>query len=307
MIVAAWGGGAYDSRRDRMIVWGGGHADYGGNEVYAFDLRTMTWLQLTEPSPPPFGQDPLADGNPVSRHTYDGVEYLAHRDALLGWGGARSPDGNGTDLTWELDLDSLVWTNRAPGPPRYSSPYDFGLAYDPVSGDVLLHSHAQLSRYDPEANTWTSLMDFGYPPWTGVFDSWTTRTGAVDPVRRHFVTAGGGARLLVYDIDAGEVLSLEGPWSAVTGGEDVLARPAPGIDFDAAASQLVAWSGGAPIALDADAHAWTALSAEGAPPAQTGNGTYGRWRYAARYNVFILVNDAAGDVAFYKHTALCGR
>jgi len=45
----------------------------------------------------------------------------------------------------------------------------------------------------------------------------------------------------------------------------------------------------------------------GAPVAQTANGTYGRWRYAAHYNVFVLVNGAGDDVFFYKHTAGCGQ
>jgi hypothetical protein len=28
--VMTWSGGAYDSRRDAMLVWGGGHSDYAG-------------------------------------------------------------------------------------------------------------------------------------------------------------------------------------------------------------------------------------------------------------------------------------
>jgi len=305
-ITDAWGGGAFDSLRQRMVVWGGGHNDYGGNEVYVFDLPTMTWLQLTSPSQPPFNQDPLADGNPVSRHTYDGVEFLVHRDSILGWGGSRATDGSGTDLTWEFDLVSMTWTNRDPTPPEYSSSYDFGLAYDPISQDVFMHAHAKLSVYDPDANSWTLLEDFGYPPWSGTFDSWSSRTGVVDPGRRHFVTAGDGAALLVYDVDADEVLSLSGPWSTVTGGETVLGRAAPGLAYDVAAEQIVAWSGGAPIALDADAKAWSALPGADPPASQNGTGTYGRWQYVERYNVFILVNSATEEVLFYKRTPGCG-
>ncbi len=306
-IVSAWGGGAYDSWRQRMAVWGGGHADYGGNEVYAFDLKSMQWTQLTQPSRPPFNQDPLEDGNPVSRHTYDGVEFISHRGTMFAWGGSRSTDGNGTKLTWEFDFESRTWTNLSPQPPAISAAVDFGLAYDPVSQRVFLHAHAMLSSYDFDSNKWTLLMDFGYPPYNGIFDLWKPRTGAVDPKRRLFITAGSGMRMLVWDIDSGQVLSLDGPWSTVTGGETVLGRRAPGLDYDVAAEQIVAWSGGAPYALDADAKAWVPLSADGAPAEQTPNGTYSRWRYAERYNVFVLVNDAKQDVLFYKHTPLCGR
>ncbi len=32
-IITAWNSGAYDSRRQRLLVTGGGHNDYGGNEI----------------------------------------------------------------------------------------------------------------------------------------------------------------------------------------------------------------------------------------------------------------------------------
>src|SRR5438876_3315689 len=31
-----YSGGTYDAARDELIVWGGGHADYAGNEVCRF-------------------------------------------------------------------------------------------------------------------------------------------------------------------------------------------------------------------------------------------------------------------------------
>src|SRR5438876_2240675 len=38
-----WSGGAYDSKRDRLIIWGGGHGGYAGNEIYVFDIGTLAW------------------------------------------------------------------------------------------------------------------------------------------------------------------------------------------------------------------------------------------------------------------------
>ena len=66
-LINSWSSGLYDAERQRMVVWGGGHNDYGGNEMYAFNLKTFAWEQLTKPSRPPFDRDPLDDGNPVSR------------------------------------------------------------------------------------------------------------------------------------------------------------------------------------------------------------------------------------------------
>ena len=60
-----WSGGAYDTVRDRLIVWGGGHGGYAGNEIYVFDLNQLKWSRITEPSDPPGKDVPYApDGSP---------------------------------------------------------------------------------------------------------------------------------------------------------------------------------------------------------------------------------------------------
>src|SRR5688500_2675426 len=55
-LMAAWSGGIYDTDRERLVVWGGGHNDYAGNEVYAFgplNAAAPKWQRLTDPSVPP--------------------------------------------------------------------------------------------------------------------------------------------------------------------------------------------------------------------------------------------------------------
>jgi hypothetical protein len=47
-VIGAWSGGAYDERRDRMVVYGGGHSDSYYNNVFAFDLGPMRWTRLSE-------------------------------------------------------------------------------------------------------------------------------------------------------------------------------------------------------------------------------------------------------------------
>lgn len=49
-VMAAWSGGAYDAKRDRLIVYGGGHEDSWYNNIFAFDLPTMQWHRLNEMS-----------------------------------------------------------------------------------------------------------------------------------------------------------------------------------------------------------------------------------------------------------------
>src|SRR3989344_1224004 len=91
-VMAAWSGGAYDTKRDRLIIWGGGHNDYGGNELYTFTLSTQKWTRIWGPSsgiPGSGGSncpETVGSGDPNSRHTYDGVVYIASLDKVFGSG-----------------------------------------------------------------------------------------------------------------------------------------------------------------------------------------------------------------------------
>jgi hypothetical protein len=125
---AAWGRGGsiymtkshmgctFDGRR--LYMMGGGDKAYGGNEIYMFDLETLAWSRLTEPSllNTPEGEDgPCAgyasdaDGNPAppAMKVYDGLVYHPGRHALYLWG--RNPycykrHGGGRTHTWRFDL-----------------------------------------------------------------------------------------------------------------------------------------------------------------------------------------------------------
>src|SRR4051812_2066060 len=51
-IYNSWGSGALDTHADRLLIRGGGHAAYGGNEIYAFNFRTLQWERPFNGSPP---------------------------------------------------------------------------------------------------------------------------------------------------------------------------------------------------------------------------------------------------------------
>jgi len=46
-VINDWSGGAFDTKGNRLLVWGGGHAGYAGNEIYAFNIDSLKWLRLT--------------------------------------------------------------------------------------------------------------------------------------------------------------------------------------------------------------------------------------------------------------------
>ncbi|MEM7356574.1 MAG: Ig-like domain-containing protein, partial [Acidobacteriota bacterium] len=87
-VITCWSGAAYDSLENRMIVWGGGHGQYGGNELYAFDLDLLQWTRLTEPSI--IDQDDTAetyaDGRPRSVHTYDMLQFDESTNSFCSFG-----------------------------------------------------------------------------------------------------------------------------------------------------------------------------------------------------------------------------
>jgi len=114
-VINDWSGGAQDETRNRLIVWGGGHGGYFGNEVYALDLTTLEMLRLNDPSDVAgydfgncYSPDAYADGRPVSRHTYDGLSYVADADKMYAFSGAKAPCGYQDDDTWVLDLATVA-------------------------------------------------------------------------------------------------------------------------------------------------------------------------------------------------------
>jgi hypothetical protein len=95
-VMTAWGSMAFDPNRGDLIFWGGGHANYCGNEVYRFRLSTLRWERASLPSAI---YDPLGDNQwaavdgplaaPTSSHTYDNQEFLPQLDRFITFGGAK--------------------------------------------------------------------------------------------------------------------------------------------------------------------------------------------------------------------------
>lgn len=321
-IIEAWGSGTYGSRQRKMFVWGGGHNDYWGNEVYAFDLKTGDWERLTDPSPGKMvaeaGTDPLPDGKPDSRHTYDGLQYIEHADRMFAQGGSISPGGGGTSVTWLFDPTTGEWKNKG----RADRPGGYGIAsaYHAKTQSVFMRSTKELWRYDFETDKWTRLASFGEKPLWPRYEVGGNKRAAID-TRRDLFWCVGNNDYLVWDISNARMVT--GEWTTTgagdysneprlehypdqvfrSGGADIHDASAPGFDYDTKADQFVAWRGGAPYVLELATKFWRRGSAVGAPAQQVRNGTFGRWRYLPDYNVFILINGVSSNVFFYKNTA----
>ncbi|MEB2313469.1 MAG: hypothetical protein OZ921_15030 [Sorangiineae bacterium] len=232
---------------------------------------------------------------------------------------ARARDGSGTNVTWTF-ADATGWTQHAPGVGGLM----LATAYHRASRRIFVNATETLHIYDVDGDSWSQAPGFRYKPyWPRCTGS--DRTAAIDP-RRGLFWSVGSKMVLVWDIASGKAVTDD--WKTTGGGDytneakvmptypaqlfesgggDIYDASAPGFDYDSASDELVAWPNrGAPYALDLDAKTWSAGSATGAPESKNSGGTYGRWRYAREYNVFILVNSVDENVHFYKHTEGCG-
>lgn len=98
-IITAWSSFGWDSNRGNLLLYGGGHANYRGNEVYLWRGATQRWERASLPSE--MRQDALgnwnaidsADAAPASAHTYDNTIFLPRLDRMLLLGGAAYNNG----------------------------------------------------------------------------------------------------------------------------------------------------------------------------------------------------------------------
>lgn len=303
-VILAWGGAAFDSNQRRMLVFGGGAGNYTGNEVYGFDLATASWSLVRPPTPlaqvTP-GMETYLDGAPSSRQTSDAFAFIPNRGLLMTWGG-------GFQTTWFLDALGS-WSTGAPfDGPSGNGLFWFSADYDEATDTVYTRETFGIYAYQVATNRWSNPLRYRGPVDTD-FAIGRHRRAVIAPRHRLFFSMGaltpsGALDFTAWNIDTGADVRSEWP---NTGDTTAIRRSGPGVAFDHAADAIVAWSGGAPNILDMTTRVWTTGSSLGAPVAQVPNGTFGRWRYIEYLNVFVLINGPTEDVAFYKHTAGCGR
>jgi len=288
MVIAAWGGGALDTKRGRLILWGGGHADYYGNELYAFDIASLGWTRLTDPTVNPvMDQEVNSDGTPNSRHTYGGLAYVAHADRFFGQAGSLAGVGFAKcDKTWTFDFDAKKWTDRNP-PTTSGGGFGVNCSYDPATKKVWW-GRTGLWSYDYDANTWTKHNN----------DDFYYFTSTVDTKRGQMIVVGNGE---VFSYDLKNANYTKQPWTT-TGGASFIAKGNVGLDYDPATDKIVGWRGGSAYILDPVTQAWTVGTATGAP-SEGQNGIYGRWRYVPSVNAFVVVTGLDTNVHFYKMSA----
>jgi Bacterial Ig domain len=311
-----------DTTRNILWVWGGGHNDYSGNEIYAFNLNTLKMTRANNPAnPTPTCSDAFSNGTPSSRHTYGGTVYIPTADVMFVFGGVPyCPSGGFISDSWALALSQVGssgtggWTQLNPkivGNGGNGPSNQFGnsqMQYDPNTGLVILNESTYgLWSYNYSTNTYTSLN-------TGVSDIGLHQGTVIDPVHKLFLRFGDGSGQAI-NIAPGSgytetQLKMTG-CSGLSGGS--LAGNNPGLQWDPVLQVVVGWPNFGPgvyLYNPATDSCTTQTYSASAPPdsgmtgsPSTTNGTFKRFGYFPAAGVYVLVNEWTTDVHTLRLTA----
>lgn len=293
-IMQNWSGAVFDSRRNRLVIWGGGHTGYAGNELYGFDVIARRWTRIWGPTPnaqiPLHGSEEVyGDGNPAARHTYDNIVYDPVADALWSNGGAPWRLGGPTIATWRFSFKQGRWERLADGPLRniFSQ-----TAYDPVERLIIKRENHGVHYYDPASDQWRTVAE-------GLRTHWYMN-GELHPEERKLVMVGHD-RFEIYDLERKRVSD-----ETTSGATGILAAKAPGLAYHPPSGTIVGWGSDDrqlyQLHIDGQAYHWSLVEVlpGGALPGSPGrNGTYGRFRYVPSIDAFVLVNTAETNVFLF--------
>jgi len=158
-------GMAYDSSRNRVVVFGGWDLMTLFNDVREFDPVLEVWTKITTINPP--------SPRRLIRMVYNTAEAVFYM-----FGGFIS---DALDETWKLDPSNWTWTKLAPAtvpPARWA----FGMAYDVARGKVVIFGGhgAQTDTWEFDGTDWTEFLPAGPPGRAGHFMEYdSSREGAV--------------------------------------------------------------------------------------------------------------------------------
>jgi hypothetical protein len=169
--IIPWSGFAWDPNRGDLLLFGGGHAAYSGNEVYRWRGSTRRWERASLPSEivmDDLGNFQAIDGwdaAPSSAHTYDTNMFFPHIDRFVVFGGAAYNAGN------------MFMREVSPTSARPTGPFFFDPAKaDPDKVGGTTGSHVQRVAPHPEivgGEMWTNRDMYvnipNNPPFPGSY------------------------------------------------------------------------------------------------------------------------------------------
>lgn len=271
---------AIDTKRSRMVIWGGGHLGYRGNEAYSVDLVTPsatsatcgitgascvissnvsapTMTRLNNPSAWQSDCSDEADGSLQAEHTWGAFLYLPKHDKFFMWlGGHYCGSGYGPWLdtrAWLMDPITAAWTKKADASPAWgggNGGFSAGAhcVIDPTTAHetvLCLADSKAIYRYDVDDNVWSTVIAYNTLPFVGS----TVQTGpklVVDPDRKLLFFIGSSFTAPVSPDPRIYSLSLVDwsgvDWTAnVTGCGDLMGYAYPSAVWDPSIHKIVGY------------------------------------------------------------------
>lgn len=180
----------FDSRRDRMVVFGGVDSLTDRNDVWAMSLANAEWSQVvpTSATRPP----PLIEATAV---------YDAASDGMLVFGGQGlyrgGPFDPASDAIWTLSLETDTWSKIAP-PLRPRGREGHAAVLDAAGRQMIVFGGYEDDYYydgPRRGDAWSFALDSG--TWSQVIPSGGTpegragHTAVYDPLRHRAIVFGG--------------------------------------------------------------------------------------------------------------------
>jgi hypothetical protein len=340
-IINAWSSGAADTKRNRLLIFGGGHVTYKGSNVYAYNLAGTPSVQMLNPPSvedgtaatlcSANGTDP-ADGTPVSRHSYGGLVYIPTTDKLFAFDGGNycATSQNGMFKTWLFDLTTNTWADMHAntGPYDPENPGGFlattgsNCNFDPNTGTqgsvwCMQSGALWILRYDVALNQWTRVTSYGTFPTTS---GGLGMTSVIDPVRKLWIFVGdsytgntntpGPFKMYAVDISSGSTYAVQ-DWSASVSGCSGLGVDSPGLAYDTSRNKIVGYpgTGNTVYTFDSAALSCTTQTFSGGPTTDSGTsqtGTFGRWQYFPALGAYALANSTTQDAFLLRLSTSTG-
>jgi hypothetical protein len=304
-------------------MWGGGHGDYGGNEIYTFTLPSAAgdgvWARLTDPelgiaactgftgapslcfdSLPPINPTGVCSPNPSptspnARHSYGGLAYLPTQDRMFIYGGSKAcGSGDFARDGWSFSFAPKVWSHTTASwgaLPSSAASAGISMGWSPSRARAYILAQQTFGSYDPATNTYSTL--------NSSFDTGIRSFGTVDEAGGKFVAFGTlGGNLLAIEIaladgtytDVSSTAVSTCNWTASSPGTDY-----PGVTYDFDRGQIVIWpnAGSDIYVYNSTSHTCSKETYAGAAtPSSPEWGIWGRFQYVGG-NKYLLITGRA--------------
>lgn len=287
MVVDAWSAWAWDG--NCAYLHNGGHADYGGNEVYRFCFgngweRIIESYILPERTPENPCPKPTAEEHgPPSAHTYDSLIWSPRTNSMFYFnfsGYCRKGYFRGPPMVWEVKDGQ--WWRRAD---LDISMNGFGRTALDAHGNIVVVYPGAIRVLDPVLGKYTtSGATTNINPHGSMIH--------VPELKRYFVL--DSHRLLSFDA---ETLKWRTDFAHSAA---IKTAYTTGMAWHTPTRSLVFWNGGREIRIfDPDRKQWQVLpNTDG--PAPTGARPLAKWEYVTEHDVFVGLSRHNDGIWLYR-------